>query len=313
MINNTGDLALRTVGPDATLAQTCDTKVGLPSFFIIGPPRTGTTWLHGILKNYAQLPASIKETRFFDKHFQRGMAWYRALYGKRMPGRCVGEVAPTYFASAAARERIAGIVPWAKIVCIFRNPVERLLSLYRMKRAYGRIPWDFEEAMIYDPELSESSRYVANFRAWQTALGPPQVLACVYDDLCENPQSFVDGITDFIGIPRFKLTPSQVGYVESSDALTHPRSYYRTRSATLMADWLKARRFGNLVATVKNSPVRRLLLGGGSMFAELPLEFSRKLYESFRCEVEQLEGLLHRDLSAWKSLSACPQGTHSDA
>ena len=34
----------------------------------------------------------------------------------------MGEVAPTYFASAAARERIAQTVPEAKIVCVFRNP-----------------------------------------------------------------------------------------------------------------------------------------------------------------------------------------------
>lgn len=314
MIEGTGNSAFRAAGLGVPLPQnTCAGTGDLPSFFIVGPPRTGTTWLHGVLKKYAQLPASIKETRFFDKHFHEGFAWYRAHYGRRVPGRCLGEVAPTYFISAAARERIARSVPSAKVVCIFRNPVERVLSLYRLKRAYGLIPWSLEDAMVRDPELGESSRYASNFRAWQTAVRPQHVMACVYDDLRENPQFFVNQIADFIGVPRFILTASEIAYVESSGGMTHPRSYYRTRSAMLMANWLKARRFGSLVATVKNSPMRRFLLGGGAPFPEISVEFLRKLYEMFRGEVEQLEELLHRDLSTWKSLSPCPSANHSDA
>jgi hypothetical protein len=51
----------------------------------------------------------------------------------------MGEVAPTYFASNEARERLANTIPDAKIVCIFRNPVDRILSLYRLKRAYREL------------------------------------------------------------------------------------------------------------------------------------------------------------------------------
>lgn len=308
MVDAARGFPLSPTGLDANIRQNSgDASGDLPSFFVVGPPRTGTTWLHEVLKHHAQLPSSSKETRFFDKHFHYGIAWYRAHYGKRQPGRRVGEVAPTYFASALARERIARISPGARVICIFRNPVERVLSLYRMKRAYGLIPWDLEEAMVRDPELQESSRYASNLRAWQAALTPSQVLACLYEELEENPQSFVNTLAAFIGVHPFLLTPSQIEYVAGSDGLTHPRNYYRTRGATLMADWLKVRRFGNLVATVKNSPVRRFLLGGGSPFSELSLEFSRKLYDMFRSEVEQLEGLLHRDLSAWKFLRPCPE------
>ena len=296
--------ALGPVGAAATLSQSLQHAAEiLPSFFIIGPPRTGTTWLHGVLREHVSLPNSIKETRFFDRNFHHGMPWYRAHYEHFTPGRLVGEVAPTYFASFLARERIAHTVPWAKVICIFRNPVERVLSLYRLKRAYGRIPWSFEQAIVRDPELLESSQYAANLRAWRSALGASQVLACVYDDLEKDPQSYVNAVADFIEIPRFTLTPVDTAYVESSDALTHPRSYYRTRGATLMADWLKKQRLGKLVSTIKNSRVRRYLLAGGPPFCDSPLEFLQGLCEVFRHEVEQLEILLNRDLSAWKSLA----------
>ena len=89
----------------------------------------------------------------------------------------MGEIAPTYFASRAARERIATVAPRAKIVCIFRNPVERVLSLYRLKCAYGRFRWSFEEALLRDPELMDSSKYATHFRTWRDTFGTENTLA----------------------------------------------------------------------------------------------------------------------------------------
>ena len=279
---------------------TRDTRWSLPSFLIIGPPRTGTSWLHEVLSKHTLLPSPTKETRFFDNHFDRGLEWYHAHFLTSTEDRPVGEVAPTYFASNQARERIAKTIPHAKVVCIFRDPVERVVSLYRLKRAYGMIPWSFEEAITRDSELLESSKYGTNLKAWLRTLGPDQVLATVYDDLRDEPQSYLDCVTDFIGVPRFELAPSQIGRVFTSETMTHPRNYYRTRSATAMAEWLKLRQLDTVVAAVKRSPLLKLVLGGGPPFTKLSRDLSLKLYEHFRPEVEELEGLLNRDLSAWK-------------
>jgi len=275
----------------------------LPSFFVIGPPRTGTSWLHEVLGGHTILPSPTKETRFFDTHFHRGFEWYQAHYPRGTGSRLKGEVAPTYFASETARERIARALPHARVVCIFRNPVERVLSLYRLKRAYGMIPWAFEQAILRDPELTETSKYASNLKAWRNALGADQVLATIYDDLREDPQAYLDTLLDFIGVPRFELRSSQRRSVHSAESLTHPRSYAGTRSATWVADWFKARRFDKLVAVVRNSPLRQLFLGGGQPFTELAQEALARLYELFRPEVEELEVILNRDFSAWKQFS----------
>jgi hypothetical protein len=44
----------------------------------------------------------------------------------------------------------------------------------------------------------------------------------------------------------------------------------------------------------------KLFLGGGPAFPELSFSDRLKLYERFRPEVEKLEAILNRDLSAWK-------------
>jgi len=275
----------------------------LPSFFIIGPPRTGTTWLHEILRHRAILPKGTKETRFFDIHFQRGLRWYQAHYPSPNGTQVVGEVAPTYFASRPACHRIQDVVPTAKVVCIFRNPVDRIVSLYRVKRAYGFIPWNFDEALRRDPELIESGRYATHLRAWQRAFGSDQILTTFYDDLRSDPQEFVNVLADFIGISRFTLPSHALKAIYTSESMTHPRSYYRTHRATVLADWLKARRLGRLVGLINSSPIRRLFLGGGARFAQPTQEISKSVYELFDNEIEQLETLVNRDLSAWKPSS----------
>ena len=275
-------------------------EAALPSFFVVGPPRTGSSWLHEILAPHTLLPSPSKETRFFDTHFNRGLKWYVAHYGQAGVPRRIGEVAPTYFASAAARERMARTVPQAKIICVFRNPVDRVVSLYRLKRAYGWIPWSFKEALERDPELIESSRYASTLKLWQRSFGVDNVFAGVYDDLQRDPQAFVNSLVDFIGVPRFKLAEWQYGFVHDSEKMTHPRSYYRTRAATMAANWFKARRMDRVVSAFKRSRFRHLVLGGGAPFPKLSGDLLLQLQSEFQPEVEELEKLLHRDLSAWK-------------
>jgi hypothetical protein len=272
----------------------------VPSFFIIGPPRTGTSWLYEILRKRTLLPSRTKETRFFDTYFDRGLKWYQGHYPAASGRWPIGEVAPTYFASEPARQRMAQLVPDARIICVFRNPVERVFSLFRVKRAYGLIPWSFEEALLLDPELTESSRYATHLKAWLKTFGAGNVLPTVYDDLRHSPQTFVNTIADFIGIPRFSLSPSEIRSVHSSESMTHPRCYFRTRSATRVADWLKARHFGPVVTAVKRSPVSRFFLGGGPPFTVLSREVSQSVQQLFLREVEELEVMLQRDLSNWK-------------
>lgn len=231
-------------------------------------------------------------------HFWRGLSWYHGHF--RTNGiRQIGEVAPTYFSSDEARERIARLVPSAKIVCIFRDPVDRIFSLYRLKRAYGMIPWSFEQALEKDPELMDSGMYATHLKKWQKTFGK-QVLATVYDDLRTQPQSYVDRLADFTGIGRFQLADSDIKRIHSSERMTHPRNYYRTRSATLLADWLKSHQMDGVVAFARRSSVLKYFLGGGLPFTKPAPELAAQLYEYFRPEVEALEDLLNRDFSAWK-------------
>ena len=104
----------------------------LPDFIAVGPARTGTTWLHGVLFQRVSLPKGTKETRYFDSFYDKGIDWYRAYFSDCPADRPVGEVAPTYFQKPEVRERIARDVPGCRIICTLRDPVARAYSLYRV-------------------------------------------------------------------------------------------------------------------------------------------------------------------------------------
>lgn len=290
----------------AKRASSANRNPQLPSFFVIGPPRTGTTWLHEVLGLSTLLPSPTKETRFFDRHFHRGLEWYLAHFPAPDDHGRMGEVAPTYFASAAARERVAKLIPDAKVVCVFRNPVERVLSLYRLKRAYGMFPWSFEQAMLKDPELFDSGRYATHLKAWFNTFGEKQVLVTVYEDLKRNPQVFLNTLTDFLDITRISLTHSQLRVINASEGLTHPRSYFLTRTATGMADWFKAVRMDRVLGAAKHRYFLKFFLRSGPSFESLSPDRMIRLYELFRPEVEELEAMLNRDFPKWKSATAKP-------
>ncbi len=270
----------------------------LPDFFAVGPPRTGTTWLDTVLRGHVSLPRTFKETRFFDRRFSRGLDWYLAQFGPIEPALRMGEIAPTYFCSELARSRIRELVPRARIICSFRDPLDRLYSLYRLKRAYADTSLTFEEAVVRDPELSESRRYAFYLREWRNAFGDDAVLAIFYDDLEAHPQAYLDRVCAFLNIPAFGI--DQMPRVASSEKFSIPRADSITRLAHALAGALNFNGLGRIVRLADRAGLRKLVFGGGGDFPKLPAPTEAKLRTMLLPEVEMLEELVDRDLSSWK-------------
>jgi hypothetical protein len=271
----------------------------LPVFIAIGPPRTATTWLHQVLVGHADLPRYNNETRFFCTNYAKGTAWYVRHFDPNSE-LIRGEVCASYFCSTAARERIADLIPDAKIICSFREPVTRIYSLYKLKRAFAHWDWSFEAALTHDPELMESARYAHYLVEWQHAFGPDNVLPLFYDDLRKDPQGYIDRIVDFVGMPRFQLEERWLRPVHSTETMSNPRNPRLTLLAGNVAEWLKLHRLERLVTAVKDSQLGGMLMGGGEKMPPLSRTAADSLRTALRPEVEALEQLLNRDLSSWK-------------
>jgi hypothetical protein len=212
----------------------------LPDFLIIGAQKAGTTALFAYLRWHPELTGpSFKEVSFFDRHFSHGEAWYRAhlparprhLVAKLRYARwpSVGEASPSYLFHPLAAERVAEMIPDARLIAILRNPVDRAFSHYQHEVALGREPLSFEaaldqeerrmrgevECMLRDPSYFSHAwwnftyvargRYAEQLERWFAAFPREQLLVLLSDELLEEPAETYARVTDFLGVNRHEL------------------------------------------------------------------------------------------------------------
>ncbi len=272
----------------------------LPDFIAVGPPRTATTWLHEVLRGHVCLPADRKETDFFTRFYDRGIDWYADYFRHCGSATTIGELSPMYFASRDALERIAKDLPDCKIICSFRDPVERAYSNYRLLRRNVFTKADFERAATTRGDLMESSRYGTHLAEWLERFGRERVLALIYDDLKLSPQIFLDAVCDFIGVNRFPVATTRLGSERVHTVDTQPPNERMAKIARDLVGWFVNRRYHRAANVVRESRIVKFMLEGGDPFPPLTEETTRRMREYYRPEIEKLEGLIGRDLSAWK-------------
>ena len=163
-----------------TVAQ--DVTLSLPSFFIVGAPKTGTTSLHHYLDQHSQIYMSpVKEPCYFAsevrlEHFGRefepaarksSQRLHEYLEGPMVGGdpggivsnwedylklfknvgteKAIGEASVCYLWSPTAAVNIRSRIPDAKILMILRDPAERAFSQYLQYAANGLVRCSFRE------------------------------------------------------------------------------------------------------------------------------------------------------------------------
>ena len=213
----------------------------LPDFLILGAQKAGTTALYAYLRWHPEITGpSFKEVSFFDRHYARGETWYRAHLPARprqwvtrqRRGRwpIVGEASPSYLFHPLAPERVAALVPRARLIAVLRDPVDRAFSHYQHEVALGREPLSFEDAiaaedrrmrgeaerMSRDPSyFSEAwwnytyvarGRYAEQLERWFAAFPREQLLVVFSDELLQEPRETYASVLRFLGVSPHELS-----------------------------------------------------------------------------------------------------------
>lgn len=283
-----------------------EAEARLPDFIGVGPPRTATTWLHRMLTGHVGLPRGTKELHFFSWNYALGLDWYTVHFRGYPPGLAVGEISPTYFDHPEAAARVARHIPNCKIIVSLREPVDRLYSNYRQLRYQGWIgQWKLEQALREHERWVErpgnmfgTSRYAFHLRRWFEAMSRENVLVTFYDDIVSRPQSYVDEVTEFIGVGRIDVSRSSVAAERVNSMMRAPKNPRLARRAFKLRAWLDRRRMYGAVDLLE--PWFEYCSGRGERFEPLDPATERLLRERLRHEVEALEELIGRDLSHWK-------------
>jgi Sulfotransferase domain len=209
----------------------------LPDFVIIGAAKAGTTSLFGWLAEHPYVCGSVKkELNYFSPFYYRGEDWYRKHFPLERDRRAfaaehgrpflTGEASPSYFLHVWAPERLAKVVPDAKLIVQLRDPVDRAYSHYQMRRRDGQEPLDSFEAaleaeeeritaerarMLRDKRYSSldvalwsyllTSRYVEHLERWLRHFPREQFHFVELAALRADPLGEFARVQDFLGLP----------------------------------------------------------------------------------------------------------------
>ncbi|XP_069763058.1 heparan sulfate glucosamine 3-O-sulfotransferase 2-like [Narcine bancroftii] len=102
----------------------------LPRAIIVGVKKGGTRAVLEFIRIHPDVRALGTEPHFFDRHHEKGLAWYRSLMPKTLDGQLTMEKTPSYFVTREAPKRIFSMAKGTKLVVVVRNPVTRAISDY---------------------------------------------------------------------------------------------------------------------------------------------------------------------------------------
>jgi hypothetical protein len=271
----------------------------LPNLVIIGAQKCGTSVLHYYLGLHPEVTMSKpKELNFFieERNWPRGVDWYKAQFDAHATVR--GEASPNYTAfpqHQGVPERMAQVVPDAKLIYMVRDPLERIAAHWVHNYAKRREKGTLAETLIH-PHTSyvDRSMYAMQLERFLAHYPKERVLVFQQSELRYKRAETLRQVFEFVGVdpdfthPRFEQERHQTS-----------RKTRATRLAIKLEQMGRSRRGRMLPSNFwlvldDRLPLRRTIKRP-NVGASLPPETLHKL----RVDAERLRELTGRDFSNW--------------
>lgn len=270
-----------------------------PSFLIIGAVKAATTWALEQLQANPALYLPDPEPHYFSSEYHRGEAYYRAYFEDRAgSGLLLGEKSADYLAHPDAPERVAAMLPRARLIAQLRNPVERAYSDYKMLYRRGTISGKPEEYLSSldnpHPRFLNDGLYALHLDRWLDQFPAHQLHVFLYDDVKARPREVVAAISHHIGIdPVFDVEQSKKRANDGSQRFL-PLSVRKTLAP-----------FKTSVAPLRGTrwfEATRGLFARSIDYPEMSQDLQLRVRDFYVADVERLGRMIERDLSHWLEL-----------
>lgn len=296
-----------------------------PQFICIGAGKSGTTSLQHYLLQHPNIYLPPQKELWFwhlnrnpnksiQQYFPKPeqledyLRCYEACEAKQIPG----EVCPSYLCypnlTIASLKEMHPFWEDLRLLVILRHPLDRLKSNYLFIEKNGFDPrrLSLEECINRESEARQNNsllpdlNYVAN-SMYHALLKPyfesfRHIKVYLYEELRDTPQALMQSVFKFIGVdPRIA---SQINY-QYRENVTGKVHLPKSRAAAAVYSIAK-RAAKALPRSVRQSGKGFMTAAThGELKASISEDTSRRLRECFRHDLEQLQTLIGRDLSAW--------------
>lgn len=308
-----------------------------PNLFIVGTPRSGTTFLSRMLKQHPNiyLPKQ-KEPCFFGKDLHRRLKRYSeeeylSFYANRIETYRM-DASPSTIMSDKAAEEILAVSPDAHIIVCVRHPMGWFRSMFLHHQRSGEERGTADEAMLRTKnECPPESMHHLNFyeylfsrenymalpsriKAFQAAFPKRVHLVCL-DDVKANPEATIQALIKNLALPECALDMQQnedKNAFESDGRLMHRapmwlrklsgKCYVAYHFPHKMWHW-GARPFlwaGYAVLRVVKKMINPQKRQQKLPPFKLSADVLRTLQHDMHAPIQEMEKLLERDLQHWR-------------
>lgn len=305
---------------------TVERKLPLPSFFVIGAAKSGTSALWHALRQHPDIQMSpVKEPCFFLSNGRipehEGYGWdflrqvgvwrpgeYAMLFAEAGCRRALGEASTPYLTSPAAAARIHARLPTSRIIAILRQPADRAYSAYNFSRQIQLEPEGTFQAALTDqgrrishewaPVLlyQWSGHYHAHLQPWFGLFPRDRIRVCLYEDWQHHPHRTLTDLFRFLEVDdRFQPNLERRNVTRLPRLPWLYRLAHTNRGSDQPASMLRVAGRQWLHSLVRTADTRFNRIAPPPLDPGLKAELTR----GYRDDLLKLEQLLDRDLSPW--------------
>jgi hypothetical protein len=273
----------------------------LPTFLVIGARKAGTVAMYVYLRDHPQVfMSATKELRFFvaERNWDKGLDWYERQFEDAGDAVAVGEATPGYTSypeHTGVPERIAKVLPEARLVYVVRHPIERMRSDYfdQVLRGAERAPID--QALRGDPGYLDRSRYALQVDQYMEHFPPEQLLVIRSEDLRGARRATLRRVYGFLGVD------------EGWESPVLAREYHRTAEWRVPRPSLESvrgsrsyRALSRLAPRSVKKVVRPLITRkAGQRAPEIPDDLRKRLADILTEDVRRLRAYMQPDFDGW--------------
>lgn len=279
-----------------------------PTGLVIGPMRTGSTWLYEYLSSRSDvcLPRDVKETFYFAENYGKGETWYENHFRHYDPAlhRRIIDVSPTLFDNHAAIARVRKKLCNPVLMATLRQPIDRAWSHYMHLRQYGATALDFDAAVREIPAIVEASLYAKHLAQWLDEFGRDALRITFYNDLKKHQAEYVRQVNKAFDLPEAAAEALPAAKVNSGSL---PRNVLLAQVTRRAAAGLRRSGLHQIVNAGKRMGLSNLVYGRSrdpSAQPKMRPATRDRLAERFAADLDDLERLLGINLDAWREPAA---------
>lgn len=279
----------------------------LPNFLIIGAYKCGTTSLYRYLSQHPDIfmPKGNKEPNFFalegsDESPQiyggrrrpiTTFAEYSSLFDEVDGQKAIGEASPSSLESEQAPSRIKHYVPRAKLIAILRQPAEAFYSNYCMQLREGREFRSLEDkfrdfTLLLETDNRHGPFYYRQLKRYFDLFDSAQIRVYFYEDFKRDNLSILRSILGFLGVDS--------GFVPDLGHRSNVGGYPRYRRLHY-----RVKNNSGLFSLCPRRVKRAIEKGNLIKPPPMPRGIKQEFTKLCRGDIQQLQALTGRDLSAW--------------